>query len=63
MPDDRFIDLKEVMRLTALSKTTVYKMVREGRFPDRFNAGEVKVVWSYNDVQDWIRSVKESAAS
>lgn len=63
MPDDRFIDLKEVVHLTALSKTTIYKMVKEGRFPAQLNTGAVRVVWSHNDVQGWIRSIKEAATA
>ena len=63
MADDRLISLKEVRELTSLSKTTIYKMVSEGKFPAQLNTGAVRVVWSHNDVQDWIRSIKKAATA
>lgn len=50
----RLIRLKEVMRLTGLARSTVYKVMKEGRFPESVGLGGKAVAWVESEVQEWI---------
>lgn len=53
---DRIICVKEVQRLTDLSRTTIWRLERTGKFPSRLPLTGSRVGWRYNDIQDWIKS-------
>lgn len=53
----KIIRLKEVMGLTGLARSTVYKYVKEGQFPKQVCLGARSVGWVESEIQDWIRSV------
>jgi prophage regulatory protein len=48
--------LPEVQAITRLSKPTIYKMVKEGKFPRQLQIGENRVAWLKSDITDWIGS-------
>lgn len=50
----KFLKLKEVMEMTAMSRSNVYKMMSEGRFPQSVSLGARAVAWVESEVQDWI---------
>ncbi|MZI94852.1 AlpA family phage regulatory protein [Vibrio sp. CAIM 722] len=50
----KFMRLKEVMEMTAMSRSNVYKMMSEGRFPQSVSLGARAVAWVESEVQDWI---------
>ncbi len=50
----RLIRLKEVMRLTGLARSTVYKVMKEGRFPASVALRGKAVAWVESEVQEWI---------
>lgn len=64
----RLIRLKEVMRVTGLARSTVYKYIAEEAFPKPVALGERCVGWVDDEVQDWImarieeRNVTQSVA-
>lgn len=64
----RLIRLKEVMRVTGLARSTVYKYIAEESFPKPVSLGERCVGWVDDEVQDWImakveeRNVAQSTA-
>ncbi len=61
---DRFIRESEVARITALSRTTRWRLERDGKFPRRRRISASAVAWLENEVQDWLRSrLKESPAA
>jgi prophage regulatory protein len=51
------IDLKEVIRVTRLSKSTVYRRMNEGCFPKHLNLGGNCRRWLAKDIQKWIISL------
>lgn len=53
---DRIICIKEVQRLTDLSRTTIWRMERAGKFPPRLPLSGSRIGWRYNDIQEWIKS-------
>lgn len=50
----RLIRLREVMQVTGLARSTVYKYIAEESFPKPVSLGERCVGWVDDEVQDWI---------
>ncbi|WP_085299710.1 AlpA family transcriptional regulator [Cognaticolwellia mytili] len=50
----RLIKLKEVMHLTALGRSSIYKMMEEESFPKSINLGIRSVAWIEGDILEWI---------
>ena len=56
---DRFIREPEVRRTTGLSRTTRWRLERDGRFPSRRRISPNAVAWLESEVQDWLRTRSE----
>ncbi len=55
--------LPEVMARTGLSRSTIYALIRQGKFPSQINLGPRAVGWVANEVVDWIEErIDESRA-
>ncbi len=50
----RLIRLKEVMSLTGLGRSSIYKFMEESRFPKSVSLGDRAVAWIESEVEDWI---------
>lgn len=50
----RLIKLKDVMHITGLARSTVYKYIADGNFPKPVSLGERNVAWLQSEVEDWI---------
>jgi prophage regulatory protein len=50
----RLLRLKDVLKLTGLSATTIWRKENSGIFPGRIKLGENSVAWLENEVADWI---------
>ena len=56
----KILELSEVMKATRLSRSTIYKRMREGTFPDQIKLGESekgerKVVLLESDIEGWLK--------
>jgi predicted DNA-binding transcriptional regulator AlpA len=51
-PPDKIIRSKEVQELTGLSRTTIWRLEREGKFPARVPLTASNVGWRLTDVQE-----------
>lgn len=49
-----FVKLPEVLALTTLSKTEIYRRIAAGTFPRQINIGPRSVVWSESEVRNWM---------
>lgn len=47
---------REVEKLTGLSRSTIYDMVKKGLFPPPVRLGSRAVGWRLSEVEDWIAS-------
>lgn len=56
MNPHRIIRLPEVLHLTGLSRTTLWRKEQGGDFPSRLRLGVNSVGWLYADVAAWIAS-------
>ncbi len=50
----RLIRMKEVLHLTGLSRPSVYRLMKDGLFPNSIELGERSVAWVDEEVQDWV---------
>lgn len=56
----KLIKIKEVMRQTSLARSTIYKYISEGAFPQPVKLGVRMVAWIDSEVEDWIRDKVQS---
>ena len=49
-----FYRLRDVMRIAALSRSTIYRRVAEGRFPPPVHLGGRASAWPSTALQEWI---------
>ena len=59
----RIMRLTEVKAVTGLSKTTIYRFEKEGRFPSRVSLGARSVGWFEDDIQSFLQSLRVSSIS
>ena len=49
-----FFRVRDVLRITALSRPTLYRRIAAGRFPAPVHLGGRACAWSHNALQAWI---------
>ena len=54
--EDRLLRRREVEEITALSRSTIYRMVKTGQFPQPVKIGSRAVRWRLSDINAWIDS-------
>ena len=52
----RILRRRDVERLTALSKASIYRQMREGTFPLPLKLGARAVAWRADEVHEWVAS-------
>lgn len=53
----RMLRLPEVIDLTGLSQTTIWRRERQGQFPKRRRLGANLVAWRSDEVEEWIEGL------
>ncbi|MEQ5202536.1 MULTISPECIES: helix-turn-helix transcriptional regulator [Providencia] len=53
-PRDRLVREKERKIITSISRTTAWKLEREGKFPKRKQLGPKSCAWLLSDLLIWI---------
>jgi len=48
------IRIREVCRLTGLSRTSIWRLERRGEFPHRVRIGPNAVAWCLAEIEAWI---------
>lgn len=56
VPRDRLLRLPEVVAMTGTSKTTIYDLMKAGKFPARTKITARMAVWSEAAVLTWIQA-------
>ena len=60
-PPGRLLKLKDVVRETSLSQSTIYRWMHEGEFPHPIRLRGRRVAWTERDLEAWkIRAVSEA---
>ncbi len=52
----QILRIHSVLELTGLSRTTIWRLERQGRVPTRFQLSENSVGWDKDEVLKWINS-------
>jgi prophage regulatory protein len=58
----RLIRLKEVQHRVGLGRSTIYRWMAEGRFPEPVRLGGHSVAWAQDDIDTWIANQLIAAA-
>ena len=56
-PLSGLLTTKETGALTKLSRTSLWRMTRDGRFPAPRELGHGQIRWSEDDVRDWLSNL------
>ena len=54
--NDRLLRRREVEELTGLSRASIYRLMRRGRFPLPVRVSATAVRWKASDITVWIQS-------
>ena len=49
----RFLRIDDVVKFTGLSKPSIYRLMRECKFPRPVRLGERAVAWAIDDLKIW----------
>jgi prophage regulatory protein len=56
MKTQRLIRFREVQEKVGLSRTTIWRAERDGKFPNRKQIGKNSIAWLETDIDAWIES-------
>lgn len=51
---NKFIRIKEVMEMTGLARSTIYKYARSGMFPPNVKISRRAAAWVEQEVNEWM---------
>ena len=52
----KLLRLRDVIKMTSLTRTTIYNYMSEGKFPKNIHLGPKISVWIEKEIQEWINS-------
>ncbi len=52
----KLLNLRQVVELVGLSRTTIWRLERAGQFPRRRQVSTKAVRWNQAEIEDWISS-------
>ncbi len=52
--NDRLLRLSEVQTRTALGRSTIYRLMRNGDFPEPLKIGARAVRWRESEIEEWL---------
>lgn len=62
-PIHQFIKLPEVMKICAMSRSTIYKAIDLGEFPKPIKIGDRGIVWTLASIYEWQESCINASKS
>jgi len=51
---EKFLKLPQVMEITTLGTSTIYRLMDEGKFPRPVKVTERAVAWRSSDIEQWM---------
>nr|WP_077034475.1 AlpA family transcriptional regulator [Pelomonas sp. KK5] len=48
-----FLRMPSVLRMTSLGRSTIYRLISEGKFPRPVRIGDRAVAWRQTDLDSW----------
>ena len=59
MDQDRIVRLPGVMEATGLARSTVWGLIKQGKFPSPYKLSKRAVGWKYSDIANFISSLSK----
>ncbi len=56
----KLLRIKQVVEMTTLSRSTIYRLIDKGEFPKGKNLSSRTVVWNESDIAGWINDACKS---
>ncbi len=53
---ERIIRIHSVLELTGLSKSSIYQLIAQGKFPPPVKLSRRAAGWKFTEIQNWINS-------
>lgn len=51
--DPIFLRIQDVVKMTSLSRSSIYRMINDGEFPRQVSVGTRQVRWHRQEILDW----------
>lgn len=55
-PSPRLMSMRDVTRLTTYARPSIYRLVKQGRFPKPIKLGDVKIAFRADEIEAWLDS-------
>lgn len=55
----RLIRKSEILKITGLSYSTIWRLEKAGQFPKRRKVGSYSVAWLESEIKEWIASLEQ----
>ena len=55
----KLLRLSQVVEITSLSKSTIYRMIKSNEFPSPLQIGSKSVAWRQIDLEKWMKNLPE----
>jgi prophage regulatory protein len=52
----KMLKLKEVQKITGLSRSSIYSYIEKGVFPIQVKLGQLSVAWIDQEITEWLES-------
>ena len=63
LPVSGYSRLSDLLPFLPIARTTVYKWMKQGRFPQPAKLGPCVTAWRNSDIHDWLNSLDHREAS
>lgn len=50
----KLLTIRDVINLTTLSRSTIYKYIQDRNFPESLKIGPRRVVWKEHEILEWL---------
>ena len=55
MIEDRYIRIKELATMLGIGKSTIYRLIKDNKFPKQIRLTERTSVWRLSEINKWIK--------
>lgn len=60
MIEDRYIRIKELAVMLGIAKSTIYRLIKENKFPKQIRLTERTSVWRLSVINKWVEEKEEA---
>ena len=63
MIEDRYIRIKELSAMLGIARSSIYRLMKENKFPKQIKLTERTVVWRLSIINQWIAEREKASQS